>query len=207
MVVLGAGACGDGRLSVARSGDHHLGLTRRFAEGPWRVEVTTVIEAGPRWAHCRRRWRRSCVPPSAELDPETAAKRQPAERAFVWLRHRSEVGEGSGSQNGAYPVGSLLPAEARFAKEFGCSRSTFVSVLEILSCNGWTQAQPGRGRFVLARRAAEPGRRGDDLARTRRGGRRGLTHSWIRHCVTPGSGHARPWGRNGCPCPANTRVR
>lgn len=30
-------------------------------------------------------------------------------------------------ENGAYPVGSLLPAEAGFAKEFGCSRPSVVA--------------------------------------------------------------------------------
>ncbi|UGQ11365.1 GntR family transcriptional regulator [Yinghuangia sp. ASG 101] len=63
-------------------------------------------------------------------------------------------------EDGTYPVGSLLPTEAGFAQEFGCSRPTVVRALEILARNGWIQAQQGRGRFVMARRAAEPERRG-----------------------------------------------
>lgn len=62
-------------------------------------------------------------------------------------------------ENGTYPVGAMLPTEAGFAAEFGCSRPTVVRALEILARNGWIRAQQGRGRFVLARRAAEPERR------------------------------------------------
>ncbi|WP_436790249.1 GntR family transcriptional regulator [Yinghuangia sp. YIM S10712] len=66
-------------------------------------------------------------------------------------------------EDGTYPVGALLPTEAAFAEEFGCSRPTVVRALEILARNGWLRAQQGRGRFVLARRAAEPERRGTCL--------------------------------------------
>lgn len=51
-------------------------------------------------------------------------------------------------EDGTYPVGEMLPSEARMVREFGAGRSTVVRALQILSMQGWIGREHGRGSFV-----------------------------------------------------------
>ncbi|MDA0564830.1 GntR family transcriptional regulator [Streptomonospora sp. S1-112] len=51
-------------------------------------------------------------------------------------------------EDGTYPVGTMLPSEARLVREFGSGRSTVVRALQILSMQGWIEREHGRGSFV-----------------------------------------------------------
>ncbi|WP_127505067.1 GntR family transcriptional regulator [Actinoplanes solisilvae] len=51
--------------------------------------------------------------------------------------------------NGAYPLGSLLPSEAQLVREFVASRSTVVRALEYLRQLGYIEGVQGKGRTVL----------------------------------------------------------
>jgi GntR family transcriptional regulator len=51
--------------------------------------------------------------------------------------------------NGAYPVGAMLPSEAQLVREFAASRSTVVRALEYLRQLGYIEGVQGKGRMVL----------------------------------------------------------
>ena len=51
--------------------------------------------------------------------------------------------------DGTYPQGMKIPSETELMGEFGVSRPTVTRALNLLSHDGWLDAQHGRGRFVL----------------------------------------------------------
>jgi GntR family transcriptional regulator len=55
--------------------------------------------------------------------------------------------------SGVYPPGSMLPSEDQLVKEWNLSRTTVIRALQILSRDGWIDAQQGKGRFVRGRPA------------------------------------------------------
>jgi DNA-binding GntR family transcriptional regulator len=64
-------------------------------------------------------------------------------------------------ERGAYPPGTLLPAEHQLVNEFAVSRPTIVRSLSVLRQDGWIETQQGNGSFVRGRPALE------DVERTR----------------------------------------
>src|SRR6267154_2436059 len=54
-------------------------------------------------------------------------------------------------QEGAYPLGAVLPSETQLIREFGVSRPTVVRALQLLQSQGWIDREHGRGSYVRNR--------------------------------------------------------
>lgn len=62
-------------------------------------------------------------------------------------------------ESGAIPPNRPVPSVAQLVQEFGIARGTAIKVLDLLRAEGLVRTVPGRGTYVVERRADDAGGR------------------------------------------------